>query len=52
MMKTKCESVPGLDIMELWKVDEDQDWFDDLPNVENLSFSQIFSLMGIKRKEK
>jgi len=44
MMKTKCRSVTGLTIIEWWKVDEDQDWFYDLPNAENpFFFSQFFT---------
>lgn len=42
MMKTECGSVPGLAIMEGWKVNEDQDWFYDLPDVESLCFLMYF----------
>ena len=53
MMKTKCGSVPGLAIMEWWKVDDDQDWFYDLPDVESFIFFSEFSLlMGDKEKKK
>jgi len=51
MMKIKCGNVPGLAIMEWWKVDEDQDWFYDLPSAKPYFLLSIFSLlMGIKRK--
>ena len=38
MMKTKCGSIHGWAIMEWWKVDEDQDWFYNLLNVESFMF--------------